>query len=812
MVKKADGTWRPCGDFRRLNLQTTEDKYTCPNIADLTARLAGCTVFSKLDLRKGYHQVPVKPEHVAKTAIVTPFGLYEFLRMPFGLRNAGQTFQRMMDDVMSGLNFCFVYLDDVLVASADHRQHQQHLRTVFQRLQSHGLVINAEKCQFGVQQINYLGHRISPSGVKPLQDKLTAIKNHPQPKNVAQLQTYLGMVNFYRRFFPAAAAVLRPLTEATRGGQKQQLTWDDSMRAAFAASKQALCAAAELAHPLPGAQISLAVDASNTHVGAVLQQHERGGGVRPLGFFSVKLDSAQQKYSAFDRELLACYLSVRHFRWMLEGRSFFISTDHKPLTFALHRSSDAWSARQQRHLAYVAEYTSDIRHVPGRDNKVADALSRPAAVVAPGDEKIDFVQLAQQQEVCPDVQQLRASPTLQIQHVKVGERDLLCDTSTGAMRPLVPTNMRQAVFAAMHQLSHPGTRATRRLIAARFVWRGMASDVNAWCKDCVQCARGKVLTHVKSEVQPIPVPVAKFEHVHVDIVGPFPTSADGFSYVLTMIDRTTRWPEVAPLKTISAQECADTFTAVWVARFGVPTTVTTDRGTQFTSAVWACMCKTMNIQHVLTSAYHPQSNGLVERFHRSLKAALRARQCGTSWAEHVPWVLLGLRAAPKDQSGRSVAEEVYGATLVLPSQLQQSTVPLLPSAPPTPTPTPQPPPPSPPAAAAATPPSGQPTFADVVSGSMKQLLASDFVYVRRGPVGGPFAQPYLGPFKVIQRKEKVFIIQMGPRVESVSVDRLKPHRGEAPVEPAAPPHARKAARDGLAVSVPPLRLTWGGAM
>jgi cleavage and polyadenylation specificity factor subunit 1 len=344
--------------------------------------------------------------------------------------------------------------------------------------------------------------------------------------------------------------------------------------------------------------------------------------VRPLGFFSIKLDSAQQKYSTFDRELLACYLSVRHFRWMLEGQSFFISTDHKPLTFALHRSSDAWSARQQRHLAYIAEYTSDIRHVPGRDNKVADALSRPAAMVAPGDEKINFAQLAQQQEVCPDVQQLRASLTLQIQHVKVGERELICDMSTSAMRPLVPTNMRRAVFTAMHQLSHPGTRATCRLIAARFVCRGMAGDVNAWCKDCVQCARGKVLTHVKSEVQSIPMPIAKFEHMHVDIMGPFPTSANGFSNMLTMIDRTTRWPEVAPLKTISAQECADTFTAVRVARFGVPFTVTTDRGTQFTSAVWACLCRTMNIKHMLTSAYHPQPNGLVERFHRSFKASL----------------------------------------------------------------------------------------------------------------------------------------------------------------------------------------------
>jgi Reverse transcriptase (RNA-dependent DNA polymerase) len=145
---------RPCGGFRKLNLITKEDKYTCPNIGDLTARLAGCTVFSKLDIRKGYYQVPVRPEHVCKTAIITPFGLYEFLRMPFGLRNAGQTFQRMMDDVMAGLPFCFIYLDDVLVASPDHAAHVQHLREVLQRLSDHGLVINAEKCQFGVGEID----------------------------------------------------------------------------------------------------------------------------------------------------------------------------------------------------------------------------------------------------------------------------------------------------------------------------------------------------------------------------------------------------------------------------------------------------------------------------------------------------------------------------------------------------------------------------------------------------------------------------------------------------------------------------------
>jgi hypothetical protein len=335
MVKKADGSWRQCGDFRRLNLQTKEDRYTCPNIGDLTARLAGCSVFSKLDLRKGYHQVPVHPPHIEETAIIMPFGLYEFLRMLFGLRNAGQTFQRMMDDVIAGLPFCFVYLDDVLVASSDHQQHQHHIKEVLARLKRHGLVLNAEKCQFGAAEISYLGHHISATGIRPLEDRLAAIRKYPQSKSVPQLQSYLGLINFYRRFFKDAAAVLQPLTEAVRGGQKTELVWSEQMAAAFEASKAALCAV-ELAHLVQGATLSLAVDASGTHVGAVLQQERpQGGGVRP------------QKYSAFDRELLACYLAVRHFCWMLEGRQFCIYTDHKPLTFASSATCPTWPSLHQ---------------------------------------------------------------------------------------------------------------------------------------------------------------------------------------------------------------------------------------------------------------------------------------------------------------------------------------------------------------------------------------------------------------------------------------------------------------------------------
>ncbi len=382
MVQKADGTWRCCGDYRRLNLVTKPDLYPPPHVEDLSARLAGMTVFSKLDLRKGYHQIPVAPQDVHKTAIVTPFGLYHFKRTPFGLRNAGQTFQRFMDDVLGGLPHVFVYLDDVLVASRTHAEHQADLRAVLQRLKGAGLVLNREKCVFSAASVEYLGYNISAEGLRPLQARVAAIRNFPEPTTRGELQRFLGMINYYRRFIRGAAAILKPLTDATRGkgGRSTRLAWGAEMAAALVAAKSALADAAVLAHPMPGAEISIAVDASNHHVGGVLQQ-KVGRDWRPLAFFSRKLNNAETRYSTFDRELVACVAAIRHFRFLVEGRRFCIWTDHKPLTFSLHRVSDAWSARQQRHLSYVAEYTSDIRHVAGEDNVVADSLSRPPEAV-----------------------------------------------------------------------------------------------------------------------------------------------------------------------------------------------------------------------------------------------------------------------------------------------------------------------------------------------------------------------------------------------------------------------------------------------
>ena len=787
MVPKPDGSVRPCGDYRRLNNVTRPDRYPVPNMQDFTAGLSGAKVFTKIDLIKGYYQVPVSKDDIPKTAVITPFGLYEFLGMPFGLRNAGNTFQRLMDRVGQGLNFIFIYLDDILIASKDKVSHLIHLRTVFERLRSFGLLINPSKCVFGVSEVEFLGHRVTTAGVEPLVRHVEVIQQFQAPQDIPQLQRFLGMINFYRRFLPGIARTLKPLTDALKGKPKH-LTWDTERNTAFNKAKSALSSACSLAHPDTSAEVSLAVDASNTHIGGVLQQLVNSAWA-PLAFFSRKLNPAQEKYSAFDRELLACYLSVRHFRFLIEGKPFQLHTDHKPLTHALHRVTPPWSARQQRQLSYIAEFTGDIRHIPGIENPVADALSRPtppkpetiAAALPPllqlnpPPPGVDFSALAKLQSACPDISTMLTSTVLKIQYVIYDGSSLLCDLSTGRPRPLVPIPLRRQIFSSLHKIGHPGGKATKRLLSARFCWPHMARDTVLWAKECLDCQRGKIIRHAKAEVLTIPVPSKMFSHLHLDLVGPL-TPSNGHTYLLTVIDRTTRWPEAIPLSGISASECAEALFSGWISRFGVPSVITTDRGAQFTGAVWTALCNRLGIRRSLTTSFHPQSNGLVERFHRQLKDSLRARLAGADWFYHLPFVLLALRVAPKENSAISSAELLYGTTLTLPGDFLE----------------------------AAEPPAEnflhqlrsdlqlRPVLQPVHNSPPKHSVPPDlhkaeFVFIRKDGHKPPLAQLYEGPYKVLLKTSKTFTIALGDSHDIVSIDRLKPCFSSTPVTPAEPP-------------------------
>ena len=826
------GGWRVCGDYRRLNNATLDDKYPVKSLMDFTTNLHGKKIFSKVDLLKGYHQIPVAEGDIGKTAVITPFGLFIFPRCPFGLKNAGQDFQRMMDAILGDLPFCYVYLDDILVFSNSPEEHMTHLRQIFDLLAENGLVVNRAKCVLGVKELDFLGFHVNQDGILPLPDKVDAIRATKPPTSIKELQRFLGMVGYYRRSIKSAAHHLDHLYEALVGNPKK-LDWTQDRETSFQATKEALAKAAMLHHPRPDASLALTTDASKIAMGGVLEQ--RGPkGWEPLAFFSARLRGKQREWPPFDRELLAAFRSIRHFRHLLEGRNFTLYTDHQSLIPALSKKSEPHTARQTYQLSNIAEYTTDIRYLRGKANVVADALSRPngeteeehlfvtaincikrgnvncvcstlsplpqtsnsnpmCTVDKPVEAEkveelsdainsitslgINFSEMARDQPLDTEFRRISRDPNsgLSFRKIPIGDFQLHVDVSNGPARPFVPFSWRKQVFDSIHGLGHPGIERTRQMIRDKFVWPSLRADVSRWARGCLHCQRAKIGRNTVPPIHEFVVPNKRFSHVHVDIT--MMPESNGHSYLLTMIDRFSRWPAAVPMKDINTETVINALSHGWISAFGIPETITTDRGSQFTSAVWTQLLETWGIRHSMTTSYHPEANGMVERLHRRLKESLMAI-CGEDrhlWYSKLPMALLSLRTTLKPDIKASPAELVYGEGLAVPGDLL-------------------------------------PEFPDNAADLNQQrqnalanmrleverlqptqtsahripnvhipedLRNATHVMIRRGGVHPPLTQPYQGPFRIEARTQTGVKVHIpGRGTEEVALARVKPAYAE----------------------------------
>ncbi|XP_049335604.1 uncharacterized protein LOC125802248 [Astyanax mexicanus] len=598
-VQKKDGGLRPCIDYRGLNQITKPYPYPLPLIPVALEQLRGATIFTKLDLRSAYNLVRIKEGDEWKTAFVTTRGHYEYLVMPFGLRNAPSVFQAFVNDVFRDMigQFVIVSIDDILIYSDSFENHVHQVRQVLTRLLEHQLYVKGEKCEFHLPSTTFLGYIISPTGITMDDHKVEAVVSWPRPRSVKDLQNILGFANFYRRFIRNFSSIAAPLTALLKGATKT-LTWSSQAEQAFQTLKDSFTSAPILKHPDPSQPFVVEVDASETGVGAVLSQ--RLGDpqkLHPVAFFSHKLTPTERNYGIGDRELLAIKLAFEEWRHWLEGANypFMVLTDHKNLEYL--NSAKRLNPRQARWSLFFSRFDFSITYRPGSRNGKADALSRMYTDEAPQDTSSETI-------LQPGV--VVSSIRWEVDdEIERALQDIEIPSQCPSDKLYVPVNFRDRLITWAHSSitsGHPGETRTQQLLLNRYWWESMSSDVHKFvpsCSVCSQCETPKTLPAGK--LVPLPVPSRPWSHLAVDFVTDLPLS-QSYTTILTVIDRFSRGVRFIPFPSLpTAFQTAEVLFNYVFRIFGIPENIVSDRGPQFTSQVWSAFFELLGVSVSLSS-------------------------------------------------------------------------------------------------------------------------------------------------------------------------------------------------------------------
>jgi len=691
-VKKKDGTMRMCVDYRALNNITVKNSYPLPLVDELFDRLQGARHFSKIDLRSGYHQIRIAAEDIPKTAFRTRYGHFEFMVLPFGLTNAPATFMHLMHQAFRPFldSFVIVFLDDILIYSKTMDEHVKHVRKVLEVLRKEKLYAKLSKCELMRTEVEFLGHIVGRDGVRMMEDKVKAVEEWPTPTSVTHVRAFLGTAGYYRKFIKDFSAIAAPLSNLTKESQKFE--WDPGAETAFRQLKAAMVRGPILVLPDPNLPYVINTDASGFAVGAVLQQ-DQGKGLQPIAFLSKKMLDAETRYPVHEQELLAIIHALSSWRHYLLGSKFkvIIRTDHRSLQH--FKTQPQLSGRQSRWKDVIADFDFDIEYIVGKDNVVADGLSRrhdhmhvmhsskllavKDEAAPPIPEQISAVTRQQQQAASSStpsllLDQLKGAAESDAQYQRLmklddeEQRKHHLSVKDGVLlkhdRMYVPScsKVKASILAECHDAKlsgHLGSQKTLEQVQRRFYWPKMDEEVRAYVTSCDACQRNKPSQQATPGLlQPLPTPERPWQWVSMDLITALPKSRQGADAIVVFVCRLTKMMHFVATRTnVTAPQLATIFLREVVRLHGVPEKILSDRDPRFTAHFWRAVWQLLGTSLTMSTAYHPQTDGQTERANRTLEEMIRAfvNWKQDDWDEHLSALELAYNNSVQASTGRT---------------------------------------------------------------------------------------------------------------------------------------------------------------